>query len=322
MKDLDVLSLGELNVEFFHKKLNGIFSELADISGPYPSGAAAIFIDTMAKLGARTGYIGTVGHDEFGDCLVNRLKKDKVNIDYVYRLESATTGVAFRTCYSNGSRKFIYHIGNAAPGKLCVEHIDERFIGRFRWLHISGNVLAFSKSARDATMKAVDIAHSLGIPISLDPNLRLEILKPQEIKDLLEPVLRKTYLFLPSKGEIRYITGNNNEDKGAEELLRQGIGIIARKEGLDGSSIFTKEKTIHTKPFTVKEIDATGCGDAYGGAFVYGLMQGWEFNTVGEFANAVGAITATRYGPMEGIESLEEVQSFIKSNKNQEVVQL
>jgi len=315
LRDLDVLSLGELVVEFFHKQLNGSFLQPADISGPYPSGAAAIFIDTVARLGLKTGYIGTVGKDEFADCIIYRLNKDKVNTDFIYRLEDSTTGVAFRTCYSDGSRKFIYHIGNAAPGKLSVERIDEKYVSRFRWLHISGNVLAFSKSAREAVLKTVDIAFDRNIPISLDPNLRLEIMKREEISELLGPVLQKTTLFLPSKGEIKYITGIENEEEGAKELLKQGISLIARKDGSEGSSIFTQDGKIGLPPFKIKEVDSTGCGDAYGGAFVYGLLQDWDLKTIGMFANAVGAITATRYGPMEGIESLKEVKIFMNSNK-------
>ena len=311
MKDLDVLSLGESVVEFSHRQLNATFEQLAEIQGPYPSGATAIFIDTLARLGARTGYIGTVGYDAFGDCIINRLRKDHVDTDHIVQLEDATTGVAFRTSYADGSRKFILHIGDAAPGKLKPEHIDESYVQRFRFLHISGNVLAFSRSARESVIKAVNIAHSMHIPISLDPNLRLEIMKPQEIKDLLDPVLQKTKLFLPSKGEIRYITGHENEDEGAAALLDHGIEVIARKEGANGSSIFTKERTIRIKPFAVQEVDSVGCGDAFGAAFVYGMLQGWALEDIGEFANAVGAINATRYGPMEGIQSLEEVQEFI-----------
>ena len=312
IKDHDVLSLGELVVEFFHKTPDVSFNKPAEILGPYPSGAAAIFIDTLARLGAGTGYIGTIGDDEFGDCIINRLGSDNVNTDHIYRLEDATTGVAFRMTYSDGGRKFIYHIGNAAPGRLGKQHIDESFVGKFRHLHISGNVLAFSESARTGVLKAVDIAYGLGIPISLDPNLRLEMMKPQEIKDLLGPVLKKTTFFFPSMGEITYVTGRKNEDEGAKALLDQGIEVIARKEGQNGSTVITKDRIIHIGPFNVEELDSTGCGDAYCGAFVYGVLQGWPLEVTGRFSNAVGAITANRLGPMEGILSLGEVQEFIK----------
>jgi tagatose kinase len=312
---LDAVSLGELVVEIFRKNPDEALYLPADMAGPFPSGAPAIFIDTMARLGASTGYIGTVGKDDFGRCIIDRLKKDKVDVSRIFELENATTGVAFRATFSDGSRKFIFHIGNAAPGQLTEEHIDRDYITKARWLHISGNVLAFSRSAREAVMKAADIAYSSGIPISLDPNLRLEMMKKEEIQDLLGPILKKATVFLPSMGEIRYITGMEDEDEGALELIKQGIRIVARKEGTTGSTIFTKEGRIHIEPFKIGEVDPTGCGDAFGGAFVYGLLNGWDLEAAGEFANAVGAITATRHGPMEGIESLDEVKQFIYQQK-------
>jgi tagatose kinase len=315
-KSFDAISIGELGVEFFRKNLDESLDVPGDMAGPLPSGAPAIFIDAMAKLGAKTGYIGVVGRDDFGKCIINRLRNDKVDISQIYELENTTTGVAFRANFSDGSRKFLFHIGNAASGQLTEEHVDIDYILKSRWLHISGNVLAFSSSARKAVMKAVETAYSSDIPISLDPNLRLEIMKKEEIYDLLGPVLEKTSVFLPSKGEIKYITGREDEDEGALELIRKGVRIVVRKEGTDGSSIFTKEKKICIKPFKIDEVDPTGCGDAYGGAFVYGLLNGWSIEESGELANAVGAITATRHGPMEGIESLDQVKQFINNQKS------
>jgi sugar/nucleoside kinase (ribokinase family) len=267
----------------------------------------------MAKLNGRCGFIGTVGNDEFADCIIRRLQRDSVDVSHIVKLDGVTTGTAFTAYFSNGSRKFIYHMSHAAPGRFSPEHIDEEYIQSSRWLHISGNVLAFSHSAQKAIVKAVGVASSDGIPISLDPNMRLEMMKKDEIETLLRPVLEKTTLFLPSKGEIECITGSADENRGAEELLNQGIQIIARKEGEKGCTIFTGDERIHINAFEkIPVIDPTGCGDSYSAAFVYGILQGWSFEKIGYFANAVGGLTATRKGAMEGIESLEEVNLFLK----------
>jgi 2-dehydro-3-deoxygluconokinase len=207
-------------------------------------------------------------------------------------------------------------MSDAAPGRFSPEHIDEEYIQSSRWLHISGNVLAFSHSAKEAIIKAANVAALYGIPISLDPNMRLEMMNKEEIEALLRPVLKKTTLFLPSKGEIECITGSEDENRGAEELLNQGIQIVARKEGEKGCTIFTRDGKIHIDAFEkINVIDPTGCGDSYSAAFVYGILQGWSFEKIGLFANAVGSLTATRKGAMEGIESIEEVNLFLKKNE-------
>ena len=315
-KRFDAISLGELVVEFFRKEMDIPFDRPGDLVGPFPSGAPAIFIDTMAKLSARCGFIGTVGRDDFAECIINRFQRDNVDTSRIQKVAGVSTGTAFTAYFSNGTRKFIYHMSGAAPGRFSPEHIDEEYIKSSCWLHISGNVLAFSDSAKKAVIKAAEVATQNGIPISLDPNMRLEIMKKEEIENLLRPILEKTTLFFPSEGEIEHITGSKDEDQGAEELLNQGIQIIARKEGDKGCTIFAGDERLHISTFhDIKIIDPTGCGDSYSAAFVYGFLQGWTFENIGYFANAVGSITATRRGAMEGIESLEEVDRFLKNHK-------
>jgi sugar/nucleoside kinase (ribokinase family) len=312
----DAISLGELVVEFFRKEVDIPFDRSGELEGPFPSGAPAIFIDTMAKLHAKCGFIGTVGRDDFADCIIERLKRDNVDTSRIFQLDEVTTGTAFTAYFSDGSRKFIYHMKDAAPGRFSPQHIDEEYVKSSRWLHISGNVLAFSDSARSAVIKAAEAATNHNIPISLDPNMRLEIMMKDEIDSLLGPILEKTTLFFPSKGEIECITGSKDEDLGAQELLHQGINVIARKEGEKGCTIFTKHERFHIPAFTdIDVIDPTGCGDSYSAAFVYGFLKGWSFEKTGIFANAVGCITATKKGAMEGIKSLEEVDRFLKKRQ-------
>jgi len=309
----DSISLGHLDVEFFRKELDKPLSICEELIGPFPGGPSGIFVCAMSALGAKTGIIATVGEDAFGKCIVERLKKYKVDISHIIYLKNITTGTAFTSYNSDGSRNFIFHLENAAPGKFSPKHINKKYIQSSRWLHISGNVLALSKSARDAIYKAVDIAYKNNIPISFDPNLRLEVFKSSEIKEIVWPVLKKTTVFLPSIGEIKYIMEINNEENGISQLFKEGIKIIARKEGKNGSTIFTKEKKIYVKPFRINEVDPTGCGDSYCAGFIYGYIKNWQLEKIGEFANAVGAITATKRGTTESLPSLEDVKLFIKS---------
>lgn len=313
IKEFDAITLGELVVEFFRKELDIPFDQSGDLVGPFPSGAPAIFIDTIAKLGGKCGFIGTVGRDDFGSSIIKRLKKDNVDTSHIIELDGVSTGTAFTAYFSDSTRKFIYYMSNEAPGQFGPQHIDEEYIKKSRWLHISGNVLAFSKSAGEAILKAVDIAYKYDVPISLDPNMRLEMMKKEEIEDLLLPVLRKASIFLPSEGEISCITGVEDDEKGIRELLNKGIKVVARKEGANGCTIFTKNEKIHVDSFDdVNVVDVTGCGDSFGAAFIYGYLKGWNLRMAGIFANAVGSITATQKGAMEGIKSLDEVKRFLE----------
>jgi sugar/nucleoside kinase (ribokinase family) len=63
--------------------------------------------------------------------------------------------------------------------------------------------------------------------------------------------------------------------------------------------------------FPVDVVDTTGAGDVFHGAFLYGLLQGWEAGDILRFANAVSALKCTRLGGRAGIPTLTEVQGFL-----------
>lgn len=313
-KKLDLISMGEAVVEVFRKELDVGLDIAADFIGPFPSGAPAITVDTMAKLGGKCAFIATVGQDDFGNCVINRLVNDGVDVSSIEKLKASMTGLAFTNYYSNGDRKFIYNFTTAATAYLTKEMIDPKVISSTRWLHISGNVMAFSDSARKAVIKAVKIAHRKNIGISLDPNIRLEIMDKDKLYKLLKPVLDRATVLLPSLGELNLIFDESKkEEEIIQSLLAGSVKIIVRKEGENGCRVFTKDAIVYTDAFeNIEEVDPTGCGDAFCAGVIYGILNGWDYNQISLFANAVGAITATKKGAMEGIKDLDEVKKFLK----------
>lgn len=316
VKNFDMISIGEAVVEVFRKTLDVGLDEPADFVGPFPSGAPAIAADTMAKLGCRSALIATVGADEFGSCITKRLIRDGVDVSNIFELKKTMTGIAFTANYSNGDRKFIFNFSTAATAYLTPDLIDPIVIQSSKWLHISGNVLAFSESTRQAVIKAVEIASENGIGISLDPNIRLEIMEKGKIKELLQPILDKADILFPSSGELSQIFEGESDQEIIASLLKRQIRTIVRKEGSHGCTVFTASEEKHYATFEdVDVVDTTGCGDSFCAGFIYGLLHGWDINRTAVFANAVASITATKKGAMEGIINKEEVMEFLK-NRN------
>ena len=79
MRMLDIIIMGEMLVEIMREKTDMPLYEAHTFQGPFPSGAPAICIDTVARLGCITAIIGGVERDDFGKCLLDRLKKDGVD---------------------------------------------------------------------------------------------------------------------------------------------------------------------------------------------------------------------------------------------------
>jgi len=314
----DVIALGEILVEIMRTKKDVPHTEVGEYSGPYPSGAPAIFIDAIARLGVKCGFIGVVGDDDFGRLLIDRLKNDGVETGYIKARSGFTTGTTFVMYYSSGIRKFIFHLRHAAAGQLSPADLDPNYVSKVKLVHVMGSSLAVSESSRDACYEAVTIVKKAGGMVTFDPNLRPELLNVEEIRKLCAPIMRVCDVVLPSGAEAEALTGFKDPVESAKALLNFGTKMAVVKLGRDGAIIATRDETIREPAFEVIELDPTGAGDVYDGAFVVGILEGWPLKRTARFASAAGAIKVTKFGPMEGPGSRREVEEFASSRQLKE----
>jgi len=305
----EVISIGNMLVEVMRVNLDEPLDRPGTFVGPFPSGDTPIYIDTIARLGHSAGFIGVVGQDDFGRCLLDRFARDGVDASYVRVLAGYSTGVAFVAYFADGSRKFLYHWRHAAAGQLSPADVRPEYFQAARWLHLTGCNLAVCESAREACYQALECLPP-GARVSFDPNIRPEVLSVEEIRELCRPVLERADVFLPSAGEGRLFTGAASDEEGCRELARQGK-IVVLKQGAKGCRIFSGEQDIQAPAFAVQEVDPTGAGDSFCAGFTVALLEGMDLPTAGRFANAVGALAVTQKGPMEGAPTREQVSRFV-----------
>lgn len=308
-----VVTVGEILVEIMAKHVGQSFLESGEFQGPFASGAPAIFIDQVARMGVSCGIISRVGSDDFGQLNIYRLEKDGADISRILKTPGTATGVAFVTYFPDGGRKFIYHFGNAACGMLSREDVDEAYIKEAEYLHIMGCSLSASEGMRQAILKAVGIAKENGIKISFDPNIRPELLETGSIREVFEDILSSTHVLLTGAGEAMTITGTATLEAAVEELKAKNISIIVIKNASKGAAVYTASGVTQAAPFKVHEVDPTGAGDCFDGAFIACLVDGMGVEEAALVANAAGALGVTRKGPMEGAAFKKDILEFIKS---------
>jgi sugar/nucleoside kinase (ribokinase family) len=306
-----ILSIGEALVEVMRPRRDLPLDRPAPFVGPFPSGAPAIFADCAARLGVDCGFIGVVGDDDFGACLRDRLMADGVDITHLVTDCDRLTGIAFVTYQSDGGRHFLFHMRHAAAGQLGPQHLDRDYVAQAQWLHICGSALAASARSRQACTQAVEWVTGSGGRVSLDPNLRPELLDVEEIREICRPILEVADVILPSEEEASMLTDLGNPEEAATSLVGDRR-IVALKRGDKGSIVFTPLERIAIPAFRVAEVDPTGAGDCYGAAFLAGLLEDWPLTKVAVFANAVGALATTCLGPMEAAPTRQEVEVFLR----------
>jgi sugar/nucleoside kinase (ribokinase family)/tagatose-1,6-bisphosphate aldolase non-catalytic subunit AgaZ/GatZ len=307
-----VLAAGEMIVELMRPVAGQPLDVTGEFKGPYASGAPANFASASARIGKRTGFIGSTGRDSFGQLLRDRFNRDGIDSTLIASVKGKTTGCAFVSYDKDGGRKFIFHIAGTASDRLPPPAQAIRYAESFRHLHLMGCSLAVSRSMRETCIAMAQTIKKAGGSVSLDPNLRPELLSAEECRDILVPVVRLADIVLPSGGEAGLLLHEPDSDKACLGLLEMGVKIVVLKLGDRGCRVFSAGETMDVPGFKVKAVDPTGAGDCFDAGFVSGYLDNLPLYEAARLANAMGALAASRMGPMEGTFSLKEVTAFIK----------
>jgi len=306
---LDLITMGPLLVEFIRVEQGVPLGESGHFVGPFPSGDTPIFIDAAAKMGTKCGFIGVVGEDEFGRCASDRLLQDGVDVSFVRTTPGKSTAVTFVAYFHDGSRKFLYHVRDAAAGELNPDDIDPAYFEDLKWFHVTGFSLSGSSSTKAAFDKVLDLLPAT-TKVSFDPNIRPEQLSIDQIRKLCARAISRADLILPSANEATMFTGAAADDDGCLQWRDMGKTVV-RKRGADGCRIYDEGGITDVPTFKVDEVDPTGAGDAFSASLISMLIEGRSIYQAARFASAVGAMSVRRMGPMEGIPTKEEVEKFI-----------
>ena len=311
------MTMGEILVEIMATEAGQSFRAPGRLLGPFPSGAPAIFIDQVARLGHEAGIIGCVGDDDFGWLNIERLRHDGVDTSAITVLKQAVTGSAFVTYDQTGERHFIFNIANSASAHLSASHVSRALLEDCTHFHVMGSSL-FSPGIREAMDKAIQIVKGQGGSVSFDPNIREEMLERPGMRDALTSVLKQTDLFLPSGTELTCLLDASTEEEAIDELLALGIREIVVKKGRQGCSYYDAANRLSLPALTVEEIDPTGAGDCFAATYVACRHQGMPVEASLRYACASGARAVMHTGPMEGTGGFTELDALLAHSDSPE----
>ncbi len=309
-----IVSLGETLVEVMADSKGFGFLEPMTFTGPFPSGAPAIFISQAARMGGDCAYISAVGNDDFGRLNLNRLKADGVDISAIRVDPVLPTGHAFVRYRPDGNRDFCYNITYSASGTTRLTPEAEKVLAGAGHLHVVGNSM-FTEDIRDMTARAAADIKARGGTVSFDPNLRKEMLAQPGLREAIEAVLSYTDLFLPSGDELFLGVDTQDVDAAIARHLENGMTAVVHKRGAEGATFYDGTLRLNQPPYPAREVDPTGAGDCFGGAFVTLWKAGESPAECLRLAAAAGALAVMKRGPMEGAEHLATVRAFADKHR-------
>lgn len=313
----EIWTMGETLVEIMRTEEDKPLNQTELFRGPFPSGSSAIMISTAARLGHSCGIISGVGKDGFGECMLNRLKKDGVDISRVLVDPDESTACAFVSYDHNGDRKYLFHWDSTPATEALMPDVTEPSLKEAKFMHVMGCALTAKLSYGWEIVKTVKAMRAQGTKISFDPNVRIEHLtnpkKKKESFAIIHAILEETNIYEPGTDELLMLSGKNSVEEAVEKCFQnENLEILVLKMGSKGCRIYQKGKEpFEQPPYRVHSVDPTGAGDSFDGAFLSALTEGKPVQECAEIAAAAGALNVMEFGPMEGKINQDNIYAMI-----------
>lgn len=313
----DVVALGELLIDFTPSGSSPNGNRLFEQN---PGGAPANVLACLANLGKKTGFIGKVGDDEFGNYLMRVLRNHHIGMEGLFVDDKVNTTLAFVHLKENGDRSFSFYRNPGADTCLRPEEITEELL-QTKIFHF-GSLSLTDEPARSATLYALRLAEENKAFISYDPNWRPPLWPslPEAKKQILQ-VMGMVDLLKISEEEMMFLVGTDDCLEGTSQLYDQfGLQAILVSLGANGCFYRVGEITGHVPGYAVKTIDTTGAGDGFLGGVLFQLLERgtdlsqWTRSDVEDsirFANAIGALVTTKRGAIPAMPSMGQISRLM-----------
>jgi 2-dehydro-3-deoxygluconokinase len=273
-------------------------------------GDSSNFAIAAARQGASVAYVSALGDDPYGAMLRDLWTREGVDHASVATDPGAFTAVYFVTHDERGHHFSFFRAGSAAS-RVSPATMPRERIAAAKVFHLSGISLAISASACDAGYAAIEAARAAGATVSFDTNLRLKLWSIDRARAVMNDVIARCDICLPSYDDVVAITGLTEADALVDHCLRLGAKTVALKLGAEGALVADASRRVRIAPHACTPVDATGAGDTFGGAFVARLVAGDDLEAAGRYAAVAAALSTEGYGAVDPIPTAARVREAL-----------
>ena len=265
-----------------------------------------------ARLGHDVSLVSAVGADQRGNRALGAMSSLGLSTDLVQRSEEWPTGIVTVTVADDGQPEFEIH----RPAAYDSMQFDKSALERLAawnpdWV-CYGTLLSMYPRGRNVlfeTMAALPRARRF-----YDVNLRPKSFTSELVLELLG---RASVVKL-NQDEVRSLEGMFQRDHSTlEEFCRDhaarwGWEAVCVTRGESGCALLARDQYVEVPGYRVQVADTVGAGDAFAAAFLHGLNSGWPAAQIGDFANRLGALVASRPGGAAPW-SLDQIEALSRS---------
>ncbi|GAB7018473.1 PfkB family carbohydrate kinase [Halostagnicola sp. A-GB9-2] len=253
-------------------------------------GSAANVATALAGLEVETGLVGSVGDDENGLLAKRDLEDAGVSVDGLRIVEDAATSVKYLLVTESGA---VSVLGNDGVNEaIRAADVNPERIESADHVHLTGQR---PKTAAEIAR----VATRSGSTVSFDPGRRLGDREYGETLALSDIIFAND----------REIDAMVDADEDVTEFTE---GTVVAKHGEDGGEVHTPSESFVHSGFEIDSVDTSGAGDAFAAGFLASTLRTDDAEAALEYANACGALAASRKGP-RSVPTIDAVDRFLES---------
>ncbi|MFC8129606.1 5-dehydro-2-deoxygluconokinase [Streptomyces sp. NPDC057302] len=270
---------------------------LADVStfGKFLGGSASNVAVAAARLGRRVAVVTRTGEDPFGDYLHRELRQFGVDDRWVSGVAGLPTPVTFCEIFPPDDFPLYFYRRPKAPDLEMYEaELDLGAIASARVFWMTGTGLC-AEPSRSATLAALRRRAKAGLTV-FDLDWRPMFWeRAEQAREFYAQALAQATVAVGNVDEVEIATGEREPLAAARALLAAGVELAVVKQGPKGVLAMNGAgEAVELPPLPVTVLNGLGAGDAFGGALCHGMLAGWELERTMRYANAAGAIVASR----------------------------
>jgi len=309
----DVIAMGRLGVDIYPQQ-TGV--GLADVEtfAKYLGGTAGNVAVAAARYGHQVALVSRTGEDPFGEYLHRALRDFGVDDRYVTGVPDLPTPVTFCEIFPPDDFPIYFYRLPKAPDLVIHEHeldMDAIRAARILWVTVTG---LCDEPSRSATLAAIRARDPDAITV-LDLDYRPMFWSSKEdARRWVQEALPHVSVTVGNLDECDTAVGVRDPADAAKALRDKGVRLAVVKQGPKGVLAVDDTGAVEVPPHPVEVVNGLGAGDAFGGALCHGLLNGWPVERTMRYANAAGAIVASRLSCSAAMPTAEEVEAVLDAD--------
>lgn len=329
MPTFDLLCMGRSSIDLYSNDVGAPFEQINSFAA-YVGGSPTNISVGARRLSLNVALLTAVGADPVGQFILAFLKKEGIAIQFIPVKSQHRTSAVVLGIEPPNKFPLVYYRDNCADINLTIDDVLASPIQDCKVFEFAGTNLS-KEPSRSATQFAIEQAKRAGAKIVLDVDFRpdqwhdvrafgVQIRAVLPLVDVVigtEDEINAAMLMDTTKMNLTHSQVSDTKVDGDSrsaimQMLRHPLEAVIEKIGAEGAKIHLPNgEIIHAPGFPVEVYNILGAGDAFGGGFLYGYVNGWDWYKSARLGNACGAIVVTQHGCANFMPTMDEVLTFV-----------